>query len=446
MTAASKMQIAMIGINHHGASVEVRECVAVPTEEKHGLCAELIDTGHASEAVVLSTCNRTEIYLRADDLDEATHFARSELVARATMGQADAVKNSIVELREIDAVRHLLEVATSLDSLVIGEPHIIGQVRDDFNRAREAGSVGKQLGRLFLRALELAKASRNQTAIGDNPVSVSSIAMNMAARVFGDIKKRSVLVLGAGEMGRQTAILAAHRGAQPIMVCSRNSQHAGELADRVGGTIRLWEKREQAMIESDIIISSTGAPHPIIGREQIKRVMHARLNRPVFLIDIALPRDVAPEVDTLYNVYRYDLDDLTTVARENEELRHEEVDAVVPMINKAQAEYERWSRELKVVPDIVRLREHVEEIRRVEVDSYLRRMHSLDDRDRNLLEAMSSAITAKILHTPTVRLKDAADAGVNARHTGSMRYLFDLDSEKDGHMIPKRNREEDDDE
>jgi glutamyl-tRNA reductase len=423
------MTIGIIGLNHHQADVALRERVAVSSDEKSRFSAALVDKGPADEAVVVSTCNRTELVLRSDDPDAAAEAGRNMLLHRASDKRAQA-EEIIFELRNIEAVTHLFEVVTSLDSLVIGEPHIIGQIREDFERARKAGAVGKVLGRLFYRAIQLAKCVRRGTSLGDSSVSVSSIALDLAAKVFGNISGRPILVLGAGEMGRQTGILAANRGGR-ITVTSRTEANAKKISDRVGGTTVPWSMHVKAMAEADIIITSTSASAPIIDRAEMTNVMQARRKRPVFIIDIALPRDVSPAVDSLYNVYRYDLDDLTQLARENEARRQNAIPAVRQMIEEAVIQFDRWRTERKVVPAIVTFRDKVEQIRKSELEAHLRRMHSLDDRDRNLVEALTVAIANKVLHTPTIRLKDAAAEGTDQRHAGALAYLFDLDLEEE---------------
>ena len=422
------MTISIIGLNHHQADVALRERVAISSEEKPLFSAALVDKGPADEAVVISTCNRTELVLRSDTPDETAEAAKNRLLHRAG-NKRDDVSQIIFEMRGIDAVTHLFEVVTSLDSLVIGEPHIIGQVREDFERARKAGAVGKVLGRLFYHAIQLAKNVRTGTSLGESPVSVSSIALDLAAKVFGSIAGRPVLVLGAGEMGRQTGILAANRGGR-VTVCSRTEVNALRIADRVGGKTLPWDMRTEAMKEADIIITSTGASEPIVGKSEMVGVTKGR-NRPVFIIDIALPRNVDPAVDTLYNVYRYDLDDLTMVAKENEARRQNAVPDVRKMIEEAVVQFDRWRTERKVVPTIVSFREKVEQIRKTELEAHLRRIHSIDDRDRNLVEALTVAIANKILHTPTIRLKDAAQEGTDQRHASTLGYLFDLNLDEE---------------
>ncbi len=435
------MDIVVLGVNHHSAPVEVRESVAIPLEERGRLCEVLVDKDVASEAVVLSTCNRTELFLRAEDPDAAIELARSVFKERCGSIPQGSIDKLLFDERDFSAARHLFEVVTSLDSLVIGEPHIIGQVREDFERARQAGTVGKVLGRLFLRAFELAKGVRKETSIGESPVSVSSIALDMAARVFGTIEGRDVLVLGAGEMGRQTAILAGHRGTGRITVSSRTLETARELAERVGGDVQPWEKREEAFARVDLIITSTGSPEPIVGRDQMVRAMQGRRNRPLFIIDIAMPRDVDPAVDSIYNLYRYDLDDLTGVAHENKARRQGAVPEVRKMIDNALRAFEDWCRERTVIPTIVGLRDQVEEIRKSELEAHLRKMHSLDERDRNQVEALTHAIVNKVLHQPTVRLKEASVVGTEARHAGSLRYLFNLEAQD---SIVRRSTEKED--
>lgn len=420
------MHIVIVGLNHHAAPLELREKVAPSTEQKAAICEALLDQG-ADESVVISTCNRTEIVLTADNPSVADAAARQILSANAGERRSE-IEGVLFTLKGTEAVRHLFDVATSLDSLVIGEPHIIGQIREDFDRASKAGTVGKILSRLFANAAALAKAVRWQTALGCSPVSISSIALDLAAKVFGSIDGKRLLVLGAGEMGRQTAILASHRGAK-ITVSNRTLEKASEIAHRVHGSTAPWEARIQAMVETDIIVASTGATIPVINRDDMVAVMHERRNRQVFIIDIAVPRDVDKSVDDLYNLYRYDLDDLTQAAEENAARRKGEIPKVRTMIEAAVDEFDKWRAECKVISDIVVLHDIIEKIRKTEVESHLRKMRSIDDRDRNLIEALTSAIVGKVLHLPTIRLKEAALDGTARRHTRSLRYLFGLEQE-----------------
>jgi glutamyl-tRNA reductase len=421
------MRIFIAGLNHHAAPVDIREKVAVPSLEKASLCSALFDAG-AAEAVVISTCNRTELVAAAENVDAVRPLMRNLLLDRAAERRGD-VESLLFELEESDAVRHLFEVATSLDSLVIGEPHIIGQIREDADRAQKAGTVGKILSRLFSRASFLAKSVRQYTALGCNPVSVSSIALDLATKVFGSIAEKRVLILGAGEMGRQTAILASHRGAK-ITVASRTITRAEEIAERVEGTVLPWDERMAALAAADIVVTSTGATSFVLTREDMTRVMHERRGRQLFIIDIAMPRDVDPSVDDLYNLYRYDLDDLTHAAEENAARRKSEIPKVRIMIEDALIEFEKWRTECTAVQDIVMFRDKVEQIRKTEVDTYLKKMSALNERDKNLIEAMSQAVVNKILHLPTVRLKEAAADGTSRRHADSLRYLFGLSSEE----------------
>ncbi len=420
------MRIFLVGINHHAAPLEIREQVAVPPEEKPSLCSALFDAG-ADEALVISTCNRTEFVGVAENVDDV-RFAAENLLLGRIRNRSNDFAQLLFSLNEIDAVRHLFEVATSLDSLVIGEPHIIGQIREDVERARKAGTVGKILSRLFSFASALAKSVRHHTALGRNPVSVSSIALDLATKVFGSISDKRLLIIGGGEMGRQTAKLAHHRGAH-ITVTSRTAAKAEEIAGSVEGDMLPWGERMAGLQSTDIAVTSTGATSFILTRQDIAKVMHERRGKPLFIIDIALPRDVDPSADELYNVYRYDLDDLTHAAEENAARRKSEIPKVRTMIETEVSKFERWRAEGAAVQDIVTLRDKVERIRKSEVEAHLKKMQPLDARDRNLVEAMSQAIVNKVLHTPTVRLKEATAKGTERRHADSLRYLFDLNLE-----------------
>jgi len=410
----------VVGISYKTAPVEVRERFAFGTED---LPRALPRLGREfGGAAILSTCNRTEVYVTAS---QALTDARPVLRVLAELKGACGPRiDASYMYNGSEAARHLFRVAAGVESMVLGEAEILGQVRTAFAAAMAAGTSDPLLSRLFRSAIRVGRRARSQTNISRHAVSVSSTAVSLARRTLGDLASRTVLVVSAGEAGKLTARNLAERGASRILVTSRTFDRAVQLAADLGGTAVPFEGLGEALARSDIIITSTGAPSFLIGPELMGEVVAQRDARPLLLIDIAVPRDVDPAVRELPHVHLYDIDDLRAVSEENLEARQREVEKVEALVEEEMVRFSEWWRSRGVIPTVAALRERAEQIRREEVARTLRRLPDLSEEERRRVEAMASAIVKKLLHAPIVYLKSSGDA---ERHTSALRELFDLD-------------------
>ena len=406
------MHLVLVGTSHHRAPVEVRERLAVGAD----LVDELASVG---ETVCLSTCNRTELYLAAGESSAAEARASQSLAALA----GTEVEPLLYRLRDEAAALHLFRVAAGLDSLVPGEGEILGQVRTSY----EEGRVGPLLDRLFRQALHVGKRVRAETAIGESPTSVPAAAAALAHQVFGDLTGRRVLVIGAGKTGEQTARSLLARGAEIAVVANRTSARAAELAQRVGGKAVALERLGDELAVVDVVVSATSSEEVILRREQVAGVLAARRGVPLFLIDIAVPRDLDPAIDELEDCYLYDIDDLQEVVESSLAARRQEGEAAEAIAAQEARKFGSWLSSLDVVPAITQLRARAEEIRRAELARAEGRLGRMSDADRNAVESLTSQIVNKLLHLPTVRMKEAAAGADGAVYADAVRRLFDLD-------------------
>jgi glutamyl-tRNA reductase len=419
------MQLLVVGLNHHTAPIELRECVAFSPEQTREAITQLSAHGVLHEAVIVSTCNRSEIYGVSSGEEDVIHTIQLFVgqFHRVDLRQLNGCLYSYVDA---EAVRHLFHVASSLDSMVVGEPHILGQVRDAFLLALESGTTGLVLNHLFQKAAQVGKRIRAETELGLRPVSVSSVAVELAAKIFGELRECSVLVVGAGDMGQLTIRSLVLRGAKHITVTNRSFDRAQALAEEFGGRAIPWESMASSLATQDIVISSVQSDQYILQRELIEGAMNEREDRPLFFVDLGLPRNIDPQVQEAYNVFLYNLDDLQTIADRNRREREKDMPKAERIIAEEVQKFMRWQEGLPVIPTIKRLRRQVERIREAELEEHLRRLGPLSDRERNIITAMSHAIVNKILHKPMVRLKQSADE----QYLESIRYLFDLDGDE----------------
>jgi glutamyl-tRNA reductase len=416
------MQLVLVGTSHHRAPVEVRERLAVGNDPVGELAVE--------EAVCLSTCNRTELYVVSGS-DTAEPEAARALVARA-----GDVEPLLYRLRDEAAALHLFRVAAGLDSLVPGEGEILGQVRSAYERGR----IGPLLDRLFRQALHVGKRVRAETAIGESPTSVPSAAAALAQQVFGDLSGRRVLVIGAGKTGEQTARSLLARGAGIVAVANRSRQRAEELARHVGGRPVALDELGDELAEADVVVSATSSEDLVLRRQQVARALPARRGVPLFLIDIAVPRDLDPAIDGLDDCYLYDIDDLQEVVEASLASRRHEGEAAEAIAAQEARKFASWLSSLDVVPAITQLRARAEEIRRGELARAQGKLDRLSDSDRNAVESLTSQIVNKLLHMPTVRMKEAAAGADGAVYADAVRRLFDLDDADDG-SPPRQSRQ-----
>jgi len=387
------MHLVLVGTSHHHAPVEMRERVALDPEQAHALAEQL------GEAVVLSTCNRTEVYIAADDADEAERLAVAAL--------AD-VEPALYRLRDRAAALHLFRVAAGLDSLVPGEGEILGQVR----AAHEHGTPGLLLDRLFRNALHAGRKVRTQTAIGESPSSVSAAAAALAEQVFGDLDGCRILMIGTGEVGEQAARNLRTRGAEVVLTANSKTDRV-ELAAQLATV--------------DVVVSSTSSPDVVLDAETVER---NRRGRQLLLIDLAVPRDLDPAIHELDGCFLYDIDDLQAIVVETLAGRRSEAERAETIVAAEAEKFHEWHASLDVVPAIASLRAHAEEIREAELRKAEPVLGRLDESQRSAVESLTAQIVNKLLHLPTVRMKQAAAAADGVIYADAVRHLFGLEDER----------------
>jgi glutamyl-tRNA reductase len=414
--------IVVVGLNHETAPVAVREALAFPKDALPEALARVREEAGLGEAVILSTCNRVEVYGRSTD---SSGDAVAAFLARYHSRNLEDIAPHLYRLEGEAAVRHAFRVAASLDSMVMGEPQILGQVKDAYEVAEKAGSLGSVLNALRNRSVSAAKRARTETAIGRNAVSVSHVAVELARKIFGTLRDRSVLLVGAGKMSEVAARQMVRDGARASVLGGRTFEKAEQLAAALGGRAAPLEALRAELARADIVISGTGAPGIVIRREDVEAAQAVRRGRPLFLIDIAVPRDVAEDAGKVSGVFLYDLDDIKTVAEANLRERKKEASAAEAILEQEVREFLEWRRSLEVVPLLVELRKRADEIRRTEVEKARRRLGPLTPEQESALEAATSAIVNKLLHGPTVQLKQMAGNG-QPEHVGFIRKLFGL--------------------
>jgi glutamyl-tRNA reductase len=397
------MTLELIGLSHHVAPVELRERVTLDLDAASALAGQLGDS------VVLSTCNRTELYLFGVDGDDA--LAALEAVA------GEPLAGVVYRLHEDAAAQHLFRVAAGLDSLVPGEGEILGQVR----AAYEAVETGPVLDRVFRQALGVGKRVRTETAIGESPASVSSAAAALAAQVFGDLKGRRVLLIGAGRIGELAASNLVSRGAQIAFVANRTAEAARDLAHRFGGEAIGLDDVAAKLGDVDVVVSSTSAPEVVLAATDVP----ARHRTPLFFIDIAVPRDLDPAIQHLDGCFLYDIDDLEAVVAETLAGRRAEAERAEQLVAEEAERFRNWRASLDVVPAIASLRAYAEQIRAGELAKV-----NVSERERRTLESVTQQMLNKLLHLPTVRMKEAAAGADGATYADAVRHLFGLDDPK----------------
>lgn len=421
----------LTGLNHRTAAVELRERLAFDEAELGATLGDLLRVAELDEAVILSTCNRTEIYAVTPAPPAGAHRRVLDWLAARAGVEPSPLEPCLYQREGAAAVDHLLSVAAGLDSLVLGEPQILGQVRAAVDAAVEAGATGPRLSRLGRAAIETGKQVRSSTALGAMPVSVASVAVQLVERVFGDLSDRAVLVVGAGEICSAAALHLTKRKPERLVVVNRTAERAERLADRCCGLAAPWDRMDDELCQADVVLTSTGAPEPLITRDTLAAVMQQRRGRAMLLVDVAVPRDVDPAARKVNNVYLYDVDDLQQIAVENMVQREAEVPEARRLVTEAAGRYLIWEASLEVVPTIVDLRTRLESIRSAGVAQYMTKLPDLDDRGRRCIEQMTQTIINRILHEPQVRLRHGVGPSPGAAMAESLRYLFALDSPAD---------------
>jgi glutamyl-tRNA reductase len=410
-------------MSHRSAPVEVRERVAFPPCAGRTFIGRLKDEGVVSEAVLLSTCNRTEVYAVVED--EGVRGRVLDLLAEDRSVERASLEQDTYWLTDAEAVRHLYRVASSLDSMVVGEGQILGQVREAYRAATEEHCAGQILNRLFHTSLRIGKKVRSETGIGDSSLSVPRVAVKHAEEVFGSLAGRRALVLGAGDMSELLVKHLKDRGVADLLIANRTPERAGLLAERVGGRAVPFDAFAAELPEVDVVVSSTGSGEWVVQRETIEGALASR-NEPLFIIDIAVPRDVDPLVQTLKSVYLYDIDDLQAVVERNAEGRQEAAEEGEALISPAVLEFTGWLSTLHVVPLIQELRDGAEQIRRHELARALERIELSPEEEADI-ERMSHSLVNKLLHGPIQEIKARAEAGSPLESSEVRRRLMALD-------------------
>lgn len=423
----SVVKVMLIGMSHRTAPVDVRERFAVTRAGP--LLRKLVDRPEIEEAVLLSTCNRVEVIVTTRNTDAAEHalfdfFARDLGEERMPRGLALSRVTYVRHGR--DAVEHVFRVAAAIDSMVVGEPQILGQVKDAYREASEVRACGAVLSRLFQRAFATAKRVKNETGIARRPVSVARVAVDLARQIFERLDDKKALMIGAGDMIEAALVALADEGLDTRRIANRTAAHAQALAVRFGGTAHGLEELDDLLIDSDIVLSCVGGIDPILTRERVARSLGRRRGRPLFLIDVGVPRNIDPAVHELDAAFLYDLDDLQDVAASNEQERRRESERAERIVFEEYQRFEGWLQALQAVPTIRHLKHRAEVIRRMEIERFAGRL-GLDTLQVEGVEHLTRSIVNKLMHAPISRLRDQDDREAGLARLEEARLLFALD-------------------
>jgi len=422
------MELLVVGLNHHTAPIAIRECLAFSEGKLEDALSKVHALPSLKENMILSTCNRVEVYAAARETEKATFDLKNFLSHYHGLPLKEFEKSLYSHIGE-GAVRHIFRVASSLDSMVLGEPQILGQIKDAYDVAQQAKTSGLILHRLLHRAFHVAKRVRTETKIALSAVSVSSVAVECAEKIFGNLEKKTVLLIGAGEMCELAARHLVSAGIEKILVTNRTFERALTLAQEFRGEAIPLEGMAQGLKKTDIVISATNSPQYLIEHNQITKVMKDRKQKPIFFIDISDPRDIEPKVGDLENVYLYNIDDLQKVANENIKGREKEAQRAEMIVQDEVVKFVNWYRSLDVTPTIVSLRNKFEEIRKKELEKTLSIHPNLSQKEKQSLEALTSAIINKILHTPITLLKRTEKEAMADFYLDALHALFQLSGE-----------------
>jgi glutamyl-tRNA reductase len=421
--------IVVVGLSHRTAPVEVREKLALSADVLPELLARLSARPELSESMFLSTCNRVEVFAaapHAEGLLAATRAVRDVLAQQGGATGDEAMAPYLYERTGQAAVRHIFRVAASLDSMVMGEPQILGQVKDAYDAASAAGTLGSVLGRCMTRAFTVAKRVRTDTQLGAGTVSISSVAVELATRIFGDLAGHSVLLLGAGEMA-EAAARSLGKGARHVRVCNRSFDRAATLAGAIGGDAVQWDALADELTRADVVVASTSSRSYVVTHDVVRRAMKERKGRTLLFVDIAVPRNVEPSVHGIDNVYVYNVDDLEQQVALGLKSRASEAEAAEKIVAAELLDFESWQRGLTVAPVIVALRTRTHDLLLAEVERALTgRLKHLPDADRATLRQVIDGAANKLLHLPTTRLREGASSPDGADLVRAVVHLFDL--------------------
>jgi glutamyl-tRNA reductase len=423
-------EIIVVGLSHHTAPVETREQLAIAEGELAEAYRRLLARPHVEEGVILSTCNRVEIVATAQHPETAA----AEIVEFLRESPDTEVRGFAEQLyvhRGTEAVRHIFRVASSLDSMVVGEPQILGQMKDSYSRAAGLGATGTVLHRLFHKSFSAAKRVRAETSIASRAVSVSSAAVDLARKIFERLEDKTAMVIGAGQMSELAAKHLLSNGVGGLLATNRTFERAVELAREHGGTPVPFDQFPRYLRMADVVIGSTAADDFVVTVPMVQEVLRERNHQPMFFIDLSVPRNFDPRINQLDNVYLYDVDDLEGVIEVNLEERAREAEKAERLVEEEVDGFCRWIASLNAVPTIVALRRRVEGIRRAELDKTLASLRQLGERERDALEAMTAAIVNKILHTPISKLKSGDEGEDDTFYIDAVLRLFELEQEEE---------------
>lgn len=419
------MNFALIGVSHKTAPVEIREQLAIPESALPDALSALVQRDGVREAVILSTCNRVEVFARGEagsDLE----FSLPGFLSDWRGVPLPKLKPYLYQYFQRDAIRHVFRVAASLDSMVVGEPQILGQVKSAYAAARAAGAASGLVEEVMMRALGVAKKIRSETGIAQNAVSISYAAVELARKIFGSLEGKTILVIGAGKMSELAARHLLRCGAGRLLITNRSFERAQELAAVFQGEAVEFENLHDYLAQADIVISSTGAPHFILKKEDGHAILSKRRNKPMFFIDIAVPRDIDPELNKLDNIFLYDIDDLQQVVAQNLVERQKEAQRGEQIIEHEVDRFLERAKSLEVVPTIVSLQARLEEIRAMELERLHGKLGALSPEQQQAVEALTRGIVNKILHDPITQLKSAAQEPDSRKIVDIVRKVFNL--------------------
>ncbi|MBU3932565.1 MAG: glutamyl-tRNA reductase [Proteobacteria bacterium] len=419
------MRLVLIGMNHKTAPLEIRERLQLSCGDDARSLTELMRLPEIREALCLATCNRVEVLARVADGEQAVEGLR-EFIYRQGNLEREELGRCLYVYRNREAVRHLFRVASSLDSMIMGEPQILGQLKEAYRQAVDNRATTVLLNRLLHHAFRVAKRVRTETGIAGNAVSVSYAAVELAKKIFGDLKGKKILIIGAGEMSELAVRHLIRQGAGHILIANRTYERAKELAETLQGVPLAFDRIPEALPEIDIVITSTGAPGYVVSAEMVASALRRRRNRLLFLIDIAVPRDIDPLAGDIENVYLYNVDHLQDMVDSNKEVRRMEAMKAEEIIAEEIAVYEEWFNTLAVVPTIVSLREKMEAIMKGELERSASWMKILDGEERSRIEILTASIVNKILHDPIIALKEESREKDELPYVAAVRRLFKL--------------------
>lgn len=424
------MELFVLGLNHDTASIDLRERLFFPERELPKALDVLGEVPELAERMILTTCNRVEVYGVAEGPLSQTVESVVACLGRHRSLDPAQFDGAFYTHTAAAAARHVFRVASSLESMVLGEPQILGQVKSAYSIARAEQSTGIVLNNLLEQAFHVAKRVRTETGIASEPVSIASVAVDLARKIFGDLAGRTVLILGAGEMAELALRHLMDDGVQSILVANRTYERAVALAEQFRGRAVTYDSFQQEMLNADIVISATSAPHVILKKEDVQKIIQERRHRPIFLIDIADPRDIDAACNEVDNVYLYNIDDLQSVATANQKERQREAERAVPIVEREVELFLAWLRGLDVVPTIVSLRNRMEEIREAELRKAMSRLGDLTPEQRETIASLTTAMMNKILHQPMSELRRRAVHQDGHLYSTVLRRLFGLE-EKD---------------